>query len=228
MDNPKSTRGRKRKGARSMAEFEQAQVEELLYQALETEQGGIRIYQQAVGAAIDRSLKEEWTGYLEQTRNHEKVLLELFAELGLDPNMQTVGRRLVFQIGSALEGAIRRAREAGDPSSAQVTAAECVTLAETKDHLNWELIGMLGTKTSGKQAAALRRASEQVEDEEDRHLYHTAGWTRELWIRSLGLPAVLPPPEEVKHVETAIGASRAQQARESLLGNGRTSQRRTG
>jgi hypothetical protein len=56
-----------------------------------------------------------------------------------------------------------------------------------------------------------------VEDEEDHHLYHTRGWSRELWIKSLGLSAVLPPPEEVKHVETAIGASRAEQAREQML-----------
>jgi len=44
------------------------------------------------------------------------------------------------------------------------------------------------------------------------------GWGRELWIQSLGMPAVLPPPEEVKNVETAIGASRAEQSREQMLG----------
>ena len=31
--------------------------------------------------------------------------------------------------------------QGGDPDEAQTVAAECVTLAETKDHLNWELIG---------------------------------------------------------------------------------------
>lgn len=43
------------------------------------------------------------------------------------------------------------------------------------------------------------------------------GWTRELWIDSLGLPAVLPPPEEVKQVETATGASRAGQQRDQMM-----------
>jgi hypothetical protein len=38
-----------------------------------------------------------------------------------------------------------------------------------------------------------------------------------LWIDALGLPAVLPPPEEVKHVETAIGAARAEQNRDAML-----------
>ena len=43
------------------------------------------------------------------------------------------------------------------------------------------------------------------------------GWCRELWIQSLGMDAVLSPPEEQKDVKTAIGASRAEQAREEML-----------
>jgi hypothetical protein len=43
------------------------------------------------------------------------------------------------------------------------------------------------------------------------------GWTRELWIESLGMPAVLPPPEEEKDVKTAIGADRARQARTEMV-----------
>lgn len=36
------------------------------------------------------------------------------------------------------------------------------------------------------------------------------------WIESLGMKAVLPPPEEVKQVETAIGAARAEKARTKM------------
>jgi hypothetical protein len=60
----------------------------------------------------------------------------------------------------------------------------------------------------------LSAAADEVEDQEDEHLYHTKGWCRELWLQSLGLKAVLPPPEERKHVTTAIGAARAEQASE--------------
>jgi hypothetical protein len=60
-------------------------------------------------------------------------------------------------------------------------------------------------------------ALREVEEEEDEHLYHTTGWARELWIASLGLPAVLPPPEEEKDVKTAIGAARAKQARDKMV-----------
>lgn len=47
--------------------------------------------------------------------------------------------------------------------------------------------------------------------------YSTNGFTRELWIASLGLPAVLPPPEEIKSVESAIGAARAENQRDNML-----------
>jgi hypothetical protein len=92
-----------------------------------------------------------------------------------------------------------------------------VVLAETNDHLNWELIGEVAKNASTKVADLLKPAHEQVEEEEDEHVYHTKGWARELWIKSLGLKAALPPPEEVKDVKTAIGAARAQQSRTELL-----------
>jgi hypothetical protein len=72
---------------------------------------------------------------------------------------------------------------------------------------------MLAAKMKDEAGRLLKQAYKQVEEEEDEHLYHTAGWSRELWIHSLGLPAVLPPPEEAKDVKTAIGAARAKQAR---------------
>jgi hypothetical protein len=65
----------------------------------------------------------------------------------------------------------------------------------------------------GAEAKALKEAYAEVEDQEDEHFYHSRGWTRELWMDSLGMKAVLPPPEERKHVKTAIGAARAEQER---------------
>jgi hypothetical protein len=85
------------------------------------------------------------------------------------------------------------------------------------DHHHWELIGELGKKAKGEEGKAFRDAYEKVEDEEDEHLYHTRGWSRELWIDALGMRAVLPPPEEEKKVKTAIGAERAKNARSEML-----------
>ena len=120
-------------------------------------------------------------------------------------------------IGESLDKAMQMARAAGNPEAAQLVACECVVFAETKDHLNWELIGELAEKLDGRRGEALQEAHDEVEEEEDEHLYHTTGWCRELWIESLGLPAVLPPPEEKKEVKTAIGAARAKQSREEML-----------
>ena len=107
-------------------------------------------------------------------------------------------------------------RKAARP--AEIVAAECVVDAETKDHKNWELLGEAAKKAkSSSISAALKKAHDEVEDEEDEHLYHTTGWARELSIQALGLPAVLPPPEEEKDVKTAIGAARAKQNRSEML-----------
>jgi len=193
------------------------QLNELLYQALETELGGVEIYTTAIRCAVNEDLKEEWEEYLEQTQNHVQIVQDTMAKLELDPETKTPGREVVHHIGASLVKAMEMALAAGNPAAAQLVAAECVTLAETKDHLNWELIGEAAKKAKGAVAKALKEAHDEVEDEEDEHLYHTTGWTRELWIESLGMPAVLPPPEEVKDVETAIGAARAKQARASML-----------
>jgi hypothetical protein len=193
------------------------QVNELLYQALETEMGGAKLYEAAVDCAVNADLKKEWSEYLEQTREHERILLEVFEALQLDPQADSPGRRVVRHLGESLGMAIAMARKSGGPpEAAELVAAECISLAETKDHMNWELIGEVAKSMQGAAGKALAGAYQQVEKQEDEHLYHTKGWTRELWIASLGMPAVLPPPEEVKHVETAIGAARAQQSRDQM------------
>ena len=188
-------------------------IHALLYEALEAELGGVQIYQTALRCVVNEELEEEWGAYLEQTEHHVEVLHEVFGTLGLDPETETPGRAIVRHLGESLVRAMEMALQAGDREAAQVVAAECVVLAETKDHLDWELIGMLGAKARGELGAALTEAYREVEDQEDEHLYHTAGWARELWIQGLGMPAVLPPPEEEKDVKTAIGAARAKQAR---------------
>lgn len=193
-------------------------MHELLYQALETEQGGINVYEAALECALNDDLRKEWTEYLQQTREHERTVREVLQALGLDPSTETPGRAVVRHIGESLVAAMTLARQGGGPpEAAELVAAECVVFAETKDHMNWELIGQVIKNGKGDAIDALRTAYEQVEDEEDEHLYHSSGWTRELWINALGMPAVLPPPEEIRHVETKIGAARAEKARDQMM-----------
>jgi len=186
---------------------------DLLYQALETENGGVQVYATALRCAVNKDLREEWNKYLEQTKNHVQILSDILNALELDPDAETPGRKVVRYIGTSLVKAMEMALRSADPQSAQIVAAECVVFAETKDHLNWELLGELAKNADEVEAELIMPAYQQVEEEEDEHLYHTQGWTRELWIEALGMPAVLPPPEEERDVTTAEDAAKAKKAR---------------
>jgi rubrerythrin len=192
------------------------EIRELLYQALETEIGGTQVYQAALRCVQNPELRGEWLRYLQETEDHRTTLLGLFEDLGLDPDEDTPGRKVLRHISGSLVQAMEMARTSATPAQAELVAAECVVQAETKDHLNWELLGTVSKELGGK-SASLREAYATVEDQEDEHLYHSTGWTRELWIQSLGLPAVLPPPEETQDVKTAIAAARAKNSRKRML-----------
>jgi rubrerythrin len=192
-----------------------AQLTELLQQMLETELGGVSVYETALGCVVNEDLKKEWEEYLEQTKRHVEILQTLFETLGV-PDKDTDGRKVVRHIGKSLTAAMAMAK-GGKPEAAELVACECVVFAETKDHMNWELLSKYAKSASGKEAKALKAACEEVEAEEDEHIYHSKGWCRELWISSLGLKAVLPPPEEQKDVKTAIEAAQAEKSRQELV-----------
>ena len=190
-----------------------AQMKELLLQSLEHEKGGVLVYQTALECVRNKDLKKEWTKYFEQTQNHVQVLTSTCASLGLDPKEMTPGRQIVKHNGTALVKAMKMALAAGNPAATELVACECVVLAETKDHFDWELIGQCAKVVTGDAKNVLQSATDQVEDEEDEHLYHTKGWCRELWLKSLGLSAVLPPPEEKRDIKTAEQAAKVEKQR---------------
>jgi rubrerythrin len=187
------------------------QLTELLLQSLEHEKGGVQIYETALKCVVNPDLRREWESYLKQTRRHVDVLTQVFAALKLDPYQETPGRQVVRYLGSSLVQAMQMALTSALREAAQLVACECVVAAETKDHLDWELIGKCAGKLDGEQRRALAAACEEIEAQEDEHLYHSKGWCRELWIESLGMHAILPPPEEVEHVTTAKEAAEAEE-----------------
>ena len=193
--------------------MEMQMVKELLLQSLEHEKGGVKIYETALKCVQNEDLKEEWEKYHQQTERHVQVLQDVCAQMQLDAEEQTPGRKIVHDMGAALVAAMEAALGTGDKEMAQCVACECVVLAETTDHSNWQLIGEVAKKMTGAEGKALKAAHKEVEDQEDEHLYHSRGWLRELSLQGLGLKAVLPPPEERKHVKTAIGAARAEHSR---------------
>ena len=194
------------------------QLRELLLQALVHERGGTLVYSTALECVVNDDLRSEWEKYLEQTARHVDILTTACLAMGLDPDEMTPGCQIVHHNGKALVVAMKMALANGDRAAAQLVACGCVLLAETKDHANWELIGQCAKGMEGDAAAVLKDAYDEVEDEEDEHLYHTKGWCRELWLDTLGLKAVLPPPEEKRDVKTAIDAAKVGKERKQASG----------
>jgi hypothetical protein len=186
--------------------MEREQVKELLLQALETELGGVEVYAVALECAVDAELRSEWQECLRQTGERIETLRVVMERLGIDPEDETPGRDVVRELGESLVEVIHRGREAGDPAAAQLVAAECVNLVETKDHRNWELIGRVARAADAAEHEPLLAAHRKVEERANERYRNSAGWARELWIQSLGLPAVLPPPEQGDPVTRAARA----------------------
>ena len=192
-----------------------AQFIELLLQSLEHERAGVKVYSTALKCAYRPDLHAEWETYLAQTLEHVEALVELCEVFDVDPFTATPGTQIVKALGTSLVEAMNTALAAGDPAAAQIVAAECIVIAETKDHLDWELLGEAAKALSGEERQAVQQAYEKIEEEEDEHLYHTQGWCRELWLESLGLSAELPPPEEIHDVSSAAEAQQAKEMRQS-------------
>jgi ferritin-like metal-binding protein YciE len=184
-------------------------IETLMYHLLETELGGVQVYEKAIECAFDDELRSEWQQYLRETREHVEVATELVEAMGLDPDAESPARNLVRIMGKSLVEIMELARQENDPEAAQLAACEAVVQAETKDHQNWELVGELARAMSDDLGRMLLDAYREIEEQEDEHLYHTKGWTRELWLKAMGLPAKLPPPEEERDVRTASDAEKA-------------------
>jgi rubrerythrin len=146
------------------------QMKELLLQSLEHEKGGVQVYQTALECARNKDLKKEWTKYFEQTQTHVKVLTDACQQLDIDPDEVTPGRQIVKHNGAGLVKAMKMALAAGSSAGAELVACECVVIAETKDHFDWELIGQCAKASSGAAKQILQAAYDQVEDEEDEHL----------------------------------------------------------
>src|SRR3954471_6323374 len=102
-----STTKKKQDKIQSTTGTEMSPQFDLLYQALETEMGGVEIYTNALECVQNDDLREELEKYLEQTKNHVEIVRDICTRLGLDPDRETPGRQVVRHIGQALVKAIQ-------------------------------------------------------------------------------------------------------------------------
>src|SRR5688572_17693775 len=118
--------------------MKQEQLTELLLQSLEHEMGGVQVYETALKCAVNDDLHEEWEKYLGETHEHVRIMEEVCASMDIDADTETPGREIVRSMGAALVAAMEQALATGNAEAAQLVACECVVIAETKDHLDWE------------------------------------------------------------------------------------------
>jgi len=135
----------------------------------------------------------------------------VFEALGLDPASHTPGRELVHRVGRSLVEVMEEALRGGPAEQAELLAGECVVQAETKDQLNWELLGQVAGRLKGEEARALAAAHHEVGGQEDEHLQHSRAWVRELWRESLGL-GTGTPAEARTQSEDALLRARSRRA----------------
>src|SRR5882757_4881132 len=102
------------------------ELHELLYQALETEKGGVQVYTTALRCVVNEDLKEEWEKYLDQTKSHVETVTEILTNLELEVDAETPGRKVVRHIGESLVKAMEMALKSAPREAAQIVAAECV------------------------------------------------------------------------------------------------------
>src|SRR5262245_22763128 len=101
-------------------------LEKLLYQMLETELGGIEVYTTALTCVQHPELREEFEGYLTETKRHVRVVRTLLESFGLDAEADVPARKPVQQTGAALVKVMKDALANLEPADAQLVAAECV------------------------------------------------------------------------------------------------------
>ncbi|MEY4544076.1 MAG: hypothetical protein RL685_271 [Pseudomonadota bacterium] len=190
------------------------QLEELVLQSLEQGRSGARLYEAALECALNAELQAEWQRYLEETKSHVSALEGVCKALGISAKEQTPGRLVVQHLGSALVQAVRMAHVGGNLQAAQLVAAECILLAETRAHLDWQLLGQCCEQLPPDQARVLGEAYQRIEGQEDEHLYHTKRWCRDLWSEALGLSVASPAATQGRQrVEPSV-AQRSEQAAE--------------
>ena len=161
------------------------QFMELLLQMLETEQGGVKVYETSLRCVVNEQLRQEWDTYLAETIQHVEIVTELIEYFGGNAATETPGRLVVRQIGESLVKAMEVALNAeGLHEAAELVAAECVMHAETMVNRNWVLLREPGRRLRGFDAQAVEDALLEVQGQEKR-LDRSTKWCRVLWIIAL-------------------------------------------
>ena len=150
--------------------MEQQVLLDQLSEFLMVEQGGLELYRVAAERCTLPALKQRYQEFGQQTARHREVYMQLIQAVGGDPNYVSPTARLAqVKATKLLESAM-----IGDglaPEELMASDLENVLLAETKCHLDWELVSQLAKQvTNATMKQALEQAVQEVEEQEDQHI----------------------------------------------------------
>jgi rubrerythrin len=150
--------------------MEQQVLLDKLSEFLMVEQGGLLLYRVAAARCTEPAIKRRYEEFGKQTARHREIYGQLVQALGGDPNYVSPTARLAqVKATKLLESSI--IVDGLAPEEIMANDLENVLLAETKCHLDWELMSQLAEQvTDAKLKPVLQQAVQEVEEQEDEHV----------------------------------------------------------
>ena len=182
--------------------MEQQVLLDKLSEFLMVEQGGLQLYRVAAERCTVPAIKQRYQEFGQQTARHREVYVQLIQALGGDPNYVSPCARLAqVKATKLIESAM--IVDGLAPEEIMANDLENVLLAETKCHLDWELVSQLAEQaTDTKLKQALQQAVQEVEEQEDQHVE----WARQT-LSQMALQMVQkgPAPSPERWMEVLSG-----------------------
>jgi rubrerythrin len=173
-----------------------------LSEFLMVEQGGLQLYQLAMGRTQHAELKQRYQEFAQQTAHHHEVLTRLIQQLGGDPNYVSPPARLAQVKATKLMEA-PMISDALAPAEIEVNDLENLLLAETKDHADWQLLRKIGEQCDDTQMKqAILQAVQEVEPQEDQHVQWAHDMLAKLCLQ-MAQQGPAPSPERWQKVISA-------------------------
>jgi rubrerythrin len=139
---------------------------ERLSEFLEHEHAGAKLYERALERVERGELKDRIAEFLDQTREHERVLEHIIGQLGGDPTELSELAELGRMRTSGLFDAIENAE--GDLT--ELNALQCLMVAEWICQKNWTFLSQIARRATDEEIREiLREPVVRVEEQEDDH-----------------------------------------------------------
>lgn len=161
-------------------------VADLLSGMLAHERCGRHLYRSVAGRTNNPVLRRRYEELGEETEGHVRILEELIADIGGDPQYVSPMARATEGQDSKLVESTFLLGGSVDVMTREMAMLDAVLLAETIDHANWSTLSQLVESIpAGEVRQRVERAVEEVEEQEDEHLE----WAREMRSRMIRMQA---------------------------------------